>query len=69
MVNAEEEWLEQYLLRDSRFELALKSGTGEVASPMLGGAPDDALGADVVHASQSLGDRVALAAVVHHSIE
>jgi len=37
LVNAEEEWVEQYLLRNGCFELALKSGTGEIASPTIPG--------------------------------
>jgi Uma2 family endonuclease len=37
LVDAEAEWVEQYLLRGGRFELALKSGTGEIASPAIPG--------------------------------
>ncbi len=37
LVEAEQQWVEQYLLRDGRFELTLKSGTGEIASPTIRG--------------------------------
>ncbi len=37
IVDAELEVLEQYLLRGGEYELALKSGSGEVASPVIAG--------------------------------
>lgn len=37
LVDAEAQWVEQYLVRDGQFELALKSGTGEIASPTIPG--------------------------------
>jgi Uma2 family endonuclease len=37
IVDTEAERLEQYLLQDGQFELALKSGTGELESPTIAG--------------------------------
>lgn len=37
VVDADAECVEQYVVRDGRFELALKSGTGEIASPAIRG--------------------------------
>lgn len=37
LIDAEESWVEQYVLRAARFELTLKSGTGEIASPTISG--------------------------------
>ena len=37
LVDAEREILEQYLPRDGRYDLALKSGSGEVASQVIAG--------------------------------
>ncbi|MBK8036448.1 MAG: Uma2 family endonuclease [Verrucomicrobiaceae bacterium] len=37
IINADEEWVEQYVEKDGRYELRLKSGSGEIASTAIPG--------------------------------
>jgi Uma2 family endonuclease len=37
IIDAEEEWVEQYIEKDGRYELRLKSGSGEIASSVIAG--------------------------------
>ena len=37
IIDAEEEWVEQYVEKEGRFELRLKSGSGEIASTVIEG--------------------------------
>jgi Uma2 family endonuclease len=37
IINAEEEWVEQYLIKDGRFDLQMKSASGEIQSAVIKG--------------------------------